>query len=548
MNTCARCQANFDISPEDLAFYANIDVPAPNECPTCRQQHRILFRNFKTLYQATSAKSGKPMISMFSDSVPFPVWTNTEWWEDDWDAKNYGRDIDFSRPFFEQLKELSDSVPHYGIHNSQSTSCDYSNAVLQSTNCYLVFGCVNNENCSYGHIVWNSTDTVDGLYVFKSEYCYECTDVLNSYKLLHSRECDNCSESVGLFDCRDCTHCIGCVGLRHKNYHIFNKPVSKEEYARFLEKHPLHNKESIAYILKEQEKLRRTVPQKYFYGSHNNNVSGNHLYHAKNVHHSFDVKSGEDSKYIFTIRSTKDSHDLSFTADIEHSYFTLTGIGSNIFFSHFAVNSNDIYYSQNCYSSNDLFGCEGLKKAQYCILNKQYSKEEYEETKTKLIDHMKETGEWGNFFPRSMSPFGYNESIINEYYPLTKEEALKKGYTWEENIPRTKDQETIPLNELPANPRLYSSDLLNEVLKCEECGFNYRLIAKEIEFYKELGVPLPHSCFNCRHARRMNDRNQRTLHDGSCAKCNTDFKTSYTKEQQNTYLIYCESCYNQEIA
>ena len=32
-----------------------------------------------------------------------------------------------------------------------------------------------------------------------------------------------------------------------------------------------------------------------------------------------------------------------------------------------------------------LFGCEGLRKKQYCILNKQYSKEEYENVKIKLL-------------------------------------------------------------------------------------------------------------------------------------------------------------------
>jgi len=30
----------------------------------------------------------------------------------------------------------------------------------------------------------------------------------------------------------------------------------------------------------------------------------------------------------------------------------------------------------------------------YCILNKQYSKEEYEELVPKIIEHMQKTGEW----------------------------------------------------------------------------------------------------------------------------------------------------------
>jgi hypothetical protein len=32
---------------------------------------------------------------------------------------------------------------------------------------------------------------------------------------------------------------------------------------------------------------------------------------------------------------------------------------------------------------------------------------------------MIETGEWGEFFHPSLSPFGYNETVAQEYYPVT---------------------------------------------------------------------------------------------------------------------------------
>jgi predicted small metal-binding protein len=47
-------------------------------------------------------------------------------------------------------------------------------------------------------------------------------------------------------------------------------------------------------------------------------------------------------------------------------------------------------YCVNCHGSSDLFGCVGLRKKQYCILNKQYTKEEYEELVPKIIEHMNE--------------------------------------------------------------------------------------------------------------------------------------------------------------
>src|SRR3989344_471814 len=57
--------------------------------------------------------------------------------------------------------------------------------------------------------------------------------------------------------------------------------------------------------------------------------------------------------------------------------------------------SHNIYYSDLCSFSSNLFGCISLKHKNYCILNKQYTKAEYEKLISKIISHMKEMGEWG---------------------------------------------------------------------------------------------------------------------------------------------------------
>ncbi len=544
---CEKCKKDFEITQDDFSFYQKIKVPAPLMCPQCRQQLRMLFRNFKTLYKRPSSKSGKNIVSMYSPEVKFPVYESEEWWGDDWDPMDYGKNVDFSRPFFEQVYELFNSVPHSAIVNTKSVNCEYSNFTFGSSNCYLVFGCVDDEECDYGHIVWNSKDSVDNLYIFKSESCYECVDCLGSAKLYYSQECESCVDSIGLFDCRNCLNCIGCVGLMNKSYHIFDQPVTKEEYKDFLIRHPLTEESTIEYILKEQDKLRKVIPQRSFFGSHNTDVSGNHIYNSGNIHHSFDIKSGEDSKYCFIVRKAVDSYDASFSPDISECYQVLACTGSKIIGSHLVYDSNDILYSDSCFNSNDLLGCFGLRKKSYCILNKQYTKEEYEVLKGRIIEHMKETGEWGGFFPLWMSPFAYNESIVNEYIPLTKQTALEQGFTWKDNIPSTKGQGTIQMENLPKNPEEYKDDLIKEILTCESCEKNYKLISREINFYKKNKLAIPRKCFNCRHAKRMSLRNSRNLWSGICKKCSKEIKTSYTPEDQKKYPIYCEKCYQQEV-
>jgi len=281
--------------------------------------------------------------------------------------------------------------------------------------------------------------------------------------------------------------------------------------------------------------------------SWNNDVSGNHIYNAKNVHYGFDIKSGEDSKYAFTVRSLIDSYDISFTTDIESAYNSLTCQGKDIFCSHYSFSCNNIFYSEHCYNSHDIFGCNGLKSAQYCILNKQYTKEEYKSLKTRLIEHMKKTGEWGKFFPHNLSPFAYNEAVINEYYFLSKEQAIATGYWWEDELPTTTGQETMVTTNLPEKPEDFSDDLAKQILSCESCHRNYKLIPMEIGFYKNIGLALPKECFHCRQQKRMDKRNPRVLFPAKCSKCNKEIKTSYPSDKQEKLPIYCEQCYQAEV-
>src|SRR3989344_8131858 len=138
--SCKNCSKEFPIFPDDLLFYEKMGVPPPENCPECRQEQRILFRNFKTLYKRPSSKSGSSMISMYNPDVPFPVYTHDEWWADDWDAKSYGRDFDFTRTFFEQFNDLIKVVPRLPSMVVRSQECDYSNSVYDCKNCYLMAG------------------------------------------------------------------------------------------------------------------------------------------------------------------------------------------------------------------------------------------------------------------------------------------------------------------------------------------------------------------------------------------------------------------------
>jgi hypothetical protein len=53
--------------------------------------------------------------------------------------------------------------------------------------------------------------------------------------------------------------------------------------------------------------------------------------------------------------------------------------------------SQGIYYSYLCTYSAHLFACVGLQHKEYCILNKQYTPEDYEKAVAHIIEKMQES-------------------------------------------------------------------------------------------------------------------------------------------------------------
>ncbi|MDP2630594.1 MAG: hypothetical protein Q8P56_04255, partial [Candidatus Uhrbacteria bacterium] len=287
--------------------------------------------------------------------------------------------------------------------------------------------------------------------------------------------------------------------------------------------------------------------------------SGNFLFQAKNCTQCFDVYNAEDCAYMirsYAIKDCYDAHGIAGPAEL--SYETLaSGLSSNTRFSIMCNYDTDIQYCEQCFNAQELFGCIGLRKKQNCVLNKQYSKAEYEELVRKIISHMKETGEYGEFFPISLSPFGYNETVAPEMYPLSREEALAKGCRWQDELQATRGKETLLSDAIPDDIVDVQEDILRQVLACSECQRNFKLIKQELLFYKKLSIPIPRQCPDCRYKELMALRPARKLFAGRCMcevlshdwhgaeQCAHTFQTPYPKESQR--IVYCEQCYQKEI-
>ncbi len=562
---CQNCKKDFTIEAEDFSFYEKMQVPPPTFCPECRFQRRLLFRNNRVFYKRECTLCKKSLIATYHKDKPFIIYCRDCWLSDKWDPVTYGRDYDFSVSFFTQFQTLQKNVPRANLYQTNFVSSDYCNYGLDFKECYLMFGGRGNERVYFGNQIVDSMDSLDIAFSKKSEFNYELFECTRINRLFFSHYCNDCVNSYYLVDCKNCIDCFGCIGLINKQHCIWNKQYSKAEYDKVLENMDLGSYKTHLENLKKLHELELKIPHRYARIYKSVNSDGDDLSEAKNTHHSFSSTEIEDSKYLFYIRNhAKDCYDTSFQGwNSELLYEIAHGFGgNNVAFgvrNHF---NRDSYYNEECQECSNVFGCEGLRKKQYCILNKQYTKEEYGKLKEKIIEHMKKTREYGEFFPAKLSPFAYNETIAQEYFPLTKKESLEMGYLWQD-IEERNYKIDIENKDIPDNIKYVNDNVVNKAIACEhggkckeQCTEAFKIVPEEFKFYKRMGLPLPRLCPNCRHYQRINLRNplklwerkcmcNKTVHFHGQEKCKIEFKTSYAPDRSE--IVYCEKCYQQEI-
>lgn len=572
---CQNCKKDFIIEPDDFSFYEKIKVPPPTFCPECRLQRKMTRRNERTLYKNNCFHCRKEIFSMYQPNSEFNICCNECFWSDSLDMMRYGQTYDFSKPFLEQFYKFSLKVPRVSLFQKGNINSVYTNHADHNKNCYLSFNNGFVEDSMYSKWGIKSKLMVDCYSVFNSELIYESFDSEKCYNSNHVYYSKDCLNSSFLFNCHGCNDCFLSSNLRNKSYIFENKQLTKDEYQKLLESLDLKSYLIYSSTLKKfQEKILSMTIRKYAFSEKNINSIGDNIFESKNLKKCFHVSKSEDCSYCVDDSDIKDSYDAyesAFSCNLQYDTHACNRLSNGKFCS-LSYDSHDLIYSEMCNASHDLFACIGLRSKQYCILNQQYTKEQYEALVPKIIKHMSDMPyidkkgriyKYGEFFPTELSPFCYNETIAQEYFPLTKEQALSQGYKWKEKEERNY-QIDIKNEDIPDNIKDISDDIIGKVIECghkgtcnHQCTEAFKIIPEEYQFYKRMnparpdgrsgGLPLPRLCPNCRHYERLSQRNPMKLWHRTCMKegCTNEFETSYAPERPE--IVYCEKCYQKEV-
>jgi len=564
---CQNCQKEFIIDKEDFSFYEKIKVPPPTWCPECRLIRRLAYRESRPLYKDTCGKCGKEIVSIYNTSSKIIAYCTSCFWSDTWDAVDYGSDYDFSRPFFQQFYDLQKITPREATGSKNNTNCVYSNGDVRCKDCILTFDCFESINCYNSQVLLLSRDSIDSDSVVNGDHVYENFGCNGVYTTKFAYFSDECLNSSFIFNCIGCTDCFGCVNLRNKKYCIWNKQLSKDEYKKTIQEFSLGSYRSIINAKEKFLNLYNETPRRFALIKNSVDVTGNDIKNTKNCKNCFFTRQGvENSKYIFACGLLlKDSYDATFGGERSELFYETSGgmQSQKCLFCRAPNSCKNLEYCDRLTNCSDCFGCAMLRNKQYCILNKQYTKNEYFSLREKIIENMNKIPfidqigrvyKYGEFFPSELSMWAYNESWAHKYFRLTEEEAIRSGYNWQGKVVKEHTFD-IKAEDLPDNLNDVSDNILNKVIECEhydkncneQCTGVFRILPNEFNFYKQMDLALPRLCPMCRHYERLKYMNHIKLWHRKCMNngCQNEFDTVYSPDDK--FIVYCEECYKREF-
>lgn len=286
--------------------------------------------------------------------------------------------------FFKELKKLIDATPNYPVHQENCENSEYADHVYYCKNLTYSFDCLKCTDGIYLYDSVNSTNCVDCDYAGESELCYDSVDAKKCFNSQHLEDCAN------LTDCSFCVRCannhdmFGCVGLRNKSFCIFNRQLTEDEYREKLKIYKTWPQEKVLKIVNE---IRSTLPVTQTHESNNENSPyGDYVYYNKNCYMCFDAVSNKDSGYLYDTSQHTTSYDVTYSTDNELCYqVTDSGYCFNCDYVVYSANCQDSSYVINGLDVKNCLGSVNRAHAEYEILNRKYSQEEYEKLSKEIL-------------------------------------------------------------------------------------------------------------------------------------------------------------------
>lgn len=278
----------------------------------------------------------------------------------------------------EEFKKLKTQFPKEGTDNGGNENCEWTDHMVDSKNCYWCFDGAEAQDCLYSYCDWRAVGCIDTLWNGICEFCYETSDSIESSNCNFSQYLARSYNMDYCFRCTDCHDCFGCVNLSNKDHCIFNVQYTDEEYdKKVLEL----KKEKPDVILAQVKEIGLKFPliQSNFSDNTNSDYV-DYVYNSQNSYYCFDSQRANDCYYLSNTNDCSDSVDCNMVNKLEHSLECVDCFECyNCSFCQDCSRCFDSAFLHLCVDCHNCFMCSHLAHAKFCILNVQYTQEEYEQ-------------------------------------------------------------------------------------------------------------------------------------------------------------------------
>lgn len=545
MKICPLTGLPFEESPKESALREKLGVGPALLHPVGRAMTVNAFWQHWNLHKRICGKSGKPMVSVFPEDCPYPVWHKDEWLKH---ADPPGADLRSGEPVFPQMWEFFARSPIAHNINVGNENCEYADDWWYSRNCYLSQSGLECEDLRYCYRTYKVKDSQFCVFAFKSERCVDIVNCHDCFQVRYAVHCRQCSDSAFLFDCKNCTNCFMSANLRNKSYVFRNEQLTKEIYEKRIAEWDLRSREAYERAKAEfEEILLNRAWHRALFNERCENVTGDYLDQCKDCELCNFGELFQDCVNIFRGWTAKDTMDCNAAFNAERVYFSAMPQEQcyEVKLCADVIQCKYMEYSTHCFQCEHCFGCCGLANKKYHVFNKPYAPEEYERKKAEAVAAMQASGEYGRFFPGYFAAVPYEETLANFHWPLTRERAKAMGFrTREKDIERSAD--ALDPSAIPDRSDAPGTDLPKRVFWDAEARRPFQIQQADIDYCAKLGVPLP----NTQYARRLQENFRRIPCNAmprqtTCGRCGTSVQTNWPEAYDGRIL--CEECYLKEV-
>lgn len=292
--------------------------------------------------------------------------------------------MDF-KAFYQEYQKLLASRPKESNTLLNSEESDYGDLIVNCKKVYYGFDTTQCEDSFYQYDAYKNKNCIDTSFTAESELCHQATDSHQCYNCTEILSCGQLQNCAYSYLCTNCQDCFGCVNLYQQRFCFFNTQLTEGEYKEKVAKYVATK--TPQEIWAEVNKLRLSFPRSPRIESQNKKTDyGDYIYFNKDCYYIFDATRNVDCGYIYNSHRNKNSYDQTYCMENELCYELVDSIKSyNSAYAKGIEQCTNVLFGRDLINCMDCLGCADLKNEKYCILNKQYTPEEYEKEKQSIL-------------------------------------------------------------------------------------------------------------------------------------------------------------------